>query len=171
MFKTDPKSLEELSFLFNEQDIARFRYLLECIKSDNLTTLSASELERLANGLNAIGRLKLDKKFYAFHVEDNYAEEGSDGVEVYQRQGNMLEPYIRVFGRDRVMEADEVARELIKRKVKTVYTGPIPYKGEFLGLPAQCDDEHPVLTNQLDDIDIIILRDEGIDVIVFDALI
>jgi len=82
MFKTDNASLEKLSFAFTEQDITRFRRLLELLKANDLSTISDKEYARLAAGLKRIGELKLNGKVYAFDVEDSYAsKQGGDSGE------------------------------------------------------------------------------------------
>ena len=73
MFKTDKKSLERLSFSFDERDIANFRAVLEHLKSNGLLNISQEEAQKALEGLDMIGKLKLDGKVYAFHVDDSYA--------------------------------------------------------------------------------------------------
>ena len=79
MFKTDKVSLEELSFAFDARDIANFRAVLEHLKSSKLLTLPEKEVQRVLVGLDEIGRLKLDRKVYGFHVFDSFAEEQGNG--------------------------------------------------------------------------------------------
>ena len=54
MFKTDSKSLEELSFSFTEQDINRLRSLLDLIKVKNISTLTLEDFQRVYDGLTFI---------------------------------------------------------------------------------------------------------------------
>src|SRR3989344_739334 len=140
MFKTDKESLEKLSFEFNERDIARISHLLNCLKRDDLSTISDEEIARVQKGLEQIGALKLDKKYYAFHVEDswvyNQENHAGYGVEVFLRQGDKLVDFIQdiQYGGSRDYKAEEVAEMLKRDKIETVYTGSIPHDSRFLNL-------------------------------------
>ncbi|MBI3334144.1 hypothetical protein HYZ97_01545 [Candidatus Pacearchaeota archaeon] len=175
MFKTDKHSLEKLSFIFSEKDIARFKRLFELVSREDMSTVPAEELERLFHGLNEIGRLKLDAKHYAFHVEDEYAyKQGGDagyGVEVYLRQGDALENELVLSHRDYVMKANELIPILNERKITRLYTGPIPKGTSFLGLPEECDPDDPLIRSILHESEIIDFRDAGIEVILLETLI
>jgi hypothetical protein len=175
MFKTDPKSLEALSFRFSEQDIARFRNLLDLLKSDKLSSSSEEELTRLALGLDKIGELKLNGKIYAFHIDDSYAAEGGvgydSGVELYKRQGERLEVFFQYGSRDHVYQVCDCVRKLKKNKIDTIYTGPILSQVGFLGLHEECDEKDPIITKQLEERDINEFGASGIKVICLDKLI
>ena len=148
MFKTDNASLEKLSFAFTEQDITRFRRLLELLKANDLSTISDKEYARLAAGLKRIGELKLNGKVYAFDVEDSYAsKQGGDsgeGVELYMRHGNRLEDYLVNSDRDWVLKVDQVAPILKQHSISTIYTGSILAKEGFLGITAESDPNDPI---------------------------
>ena len=74
MFKTDKKSLEKLSFRFSERDIANLRAVLGYLKSNSLFTISQEEAQKALQGLDDIGKLKLDGKIYAFHIDDSRSD-------------------------------------------------------------------------------------------------
>jgi hypothetical protein len=176
MFKTDKESLEKLSFEFNERDIALIGRLLESLKKYGISTLSDKEHKRLQSGLKKIGALKLNGKYYAFHIEDEFAYRQGDtngyGVEVHLRQGNKLVPFIQVYSREYVFKVDEVAEKLRKNKIKTVYTGEIPHSSDFLGLSHENDvDEDPLTISSLSQGEIEDFKAEGIEVIVLERLI
>lgn len=173
MFKTDKASLETLSFLFDETDIARFRRLIDLLKREDLSSLPQQELERLTLGLDEIGKLKLDGKVYAFNVYDSYAERqgNGEGVELYLRQGNKLIVFYQPSDRDRVFSAEQAARYLKKENITTIYTGNIDYIGEFLGLHATVDSDDPIERKILEASDIAEFSSEGIEVVVLDSLI
>ena len=175
MFKTDKKSLEKLSFEFDEKDIARISHLLNCLRRDDLSTLSDEEIARVQKGLEQIGALKLDKRYYAFHIEDSWAyKQGNHagyGVEVFLRQGDILVPFIQCGSRDYVYKAEEVANVLKEDKIETVYTGRIPHDSRFLNLPYNGDDEDPLTRDILEESEIGDLEEEGIKVVVLDRLI
>ena len=136
MFKTDKVSLERVSFTFTEQDISRFRRLLELLKLHDLSTISNEESARLAIGLDRIGGLKLNGNIYAFYVEDTYAsKQGGDsgeGVELYLRRGNRLEEYQVSTDRDWVLKVNQVVPKLKEDGISTIYTGHIIPKEGFL---------------------------------------
>lgn len=171
MFKTDKKSLDELAFAFSEEDIAKFRRLLELTKSQNISTLSKKEHDALVNGLNKIGKLKLNSKYYAFHVSDSYVERQTEGVEVYLRRGNLLRDYFVPGTREFVYEQDEICEMLKDKGIKRVYTGPLFREEEFLGLPGECDEEHPIIREKLHPDEVEFIREKGIEVIVLEELI
>ena len=148
MFKTDKVSLEELSFAFDARDIANFRAVLEHLKSSKLLTLPEKEVQRVLVGLDEIGRLKLDRKVYGFHVFDSFAEEQGNGygVELYIRQGDRLEYFCVPPTRDEVYSVSDIV-ELLKehsRKTKEIYTGNFPANGIFLGLHETVDRDNPI---------------------------
>ena len=126
MFKTDKKSLEGLSFSFDERDIANFRAVLEHLKSNGLLNISQEEAQKALEGLDMIGKLKLDGKVYAFHVDDSYAAYESnkgDGVELYLRQGNTLRDFYVPGNRDFVYQVEEAVKFLEEHKKSIIYTG------------------------------------------------
>lgn len=173
MFKTDKASLEKISFLFNEQDIARFRILIENLRNDNLSSLPSEELNRLAFGLEEIGKLKLNGKVYGFEVYDSFAErEGKgEGVELYLRQGDFLQDFFIPNSRDFVYSTEQTVQFLKKKSISKIYTGNIPYKSDFLGVTAKCDPDDPIIRGILKEADIQEFSLEGIEVVVLDHLI
>ena len=174
MFKTDKKSLEELSFSFDERDIANLRAILEHLKSNGLLTISQEEVQRALQGLDAIGKLKLEGKVYAFHVDDSYAAFQSDngeGVELYLRLGDELRDFYVPACRDFVYSEDDAIRILKENKIPTVYTGEIPHNSEFLGLPYECDEDDSVRRMVLRDYEIEAFESENIQVMRLDHLI
>ncbi len=175
MFKTDKASLEKLSFEFDERDIANLSRLINCLKRDDLSTISDEEIARVQKGLEQIGALKLDKRYYAFHVEDSYAynqgPEAGYGVEVFLRQGDKLVAYLQKGDRDYVFKAEKIAETLKEDKIETVYTGRISHELGFLNLPYECDDEDPLTRDILEENEIEELEEEGIKVVVLDRLI
>ncbi len=174
MFKTDKESLEELSFHFNERDIANLMSILEYLKSNDGLTISSEEFQRLTDGLKTIGRLKLDGNVYGFHVYDNYAEDQSgdcEGVELYLRQGDKLRDFHVPCSRDFVYTAKETTKYLKEREISTIYTGNIPIESGFLGLNRECDEEDPIIREKLDEAKIEEFESEGIKVVTLDNLI
>jgi hypothetical protein len=174
MFKTDSKSLEELSFSLSERDLANFKSILESLKKYNLLTINPEEIQRAISGLEAIGELKLDGKIYAFHVEDSFAARqsgGGEGVELYLRQGNKLEEFFIPGSRDYVFQVDEAAKYMQEKNKYVIYTGDIPFDKEFLGLHYECDDEDPIRRACLKDYEIHQFLEEKIVVIKLDSLI
>jgi|GEM_PF-2520026 len=176
MFKTDKKSLEELSFVFDERDIANLRAVLEYLKSNDLLTISPEEVQKALKGLDAIGKLKLDGKIYAFHVDDSFAAYqsgigGEEGVELYLRQGDRLEDFYIPGTRDCVYSEDDAIEWLKKHKIHTVYTGDIPHDSDFLGLPYECDEDDPVRRTVLEGYEIEAFESENIKVIRLDYLL
>jgi len=174
MFKTDKESLETLSFRFNKRDIANLKAILEHLKSDNLLTIPQNEVQRALDGLDAIGKLKLDGKVYAFHIEDDFAVERSGdgcGIELYLRQGDRLNEFYVFPSRDDVYPVCGAINFLKKRKILHVYTGQIQYNASFLGLHRECDEEDPVTRDILEDEEIEEFESNGIKVTVLDSLI
>lgn len=174
MFKTDPKSLEELSFKFKEQDIANLQYILEHLHAKKLSTLSDEIIQEAIDGLKVIGKLKLEGKIYAFHVDDSFAERQSgrgEGVELFLRQGNKLEDFFSPSSRDGVYQVEDAARYMKENDRHVVYTGPLNFGQTFLGLPHECDEEDPLRRSCLRDYEINQFLEEKIDVIKLDSLI
>jgi hypothetical protein len=174
MFKTDKESLERLSFRFDERDIANLKAILEDLKSDNLLTIPQNEVQRALDGLDAIGKLKLNGKIYAFHVEDDFAAERSGdgcGIELYLRQGDKLNEFYVFPSRDDVYQVFDAINFLKSQKILRIYTGQIPYDAGFLGLPRECDEEDPVTRDILEDEEIEDFKSNGIQVVVLDSLI
>lgn len=92
MFKTDQETLEALSFEFGVEDIANLRATLTYLESKDLLTVAPGVVRDALKALDAIGKLKLDGKVYAFHVDDSYAVRQTgegEGVELHLRQGNI----------------------------------------------------------------------------------
>lgn len=174
MFKTDQKSLEELSFKFKDRDIANLQSILEHLKVEKLSTLSEEMIEEAIQGLKAIGKLKLEGKIYAFHVEDSFAARQSgrgEGVELFLRQGNKLEDFFSPSSRDGVYRVEDAAIYMKEKGKHTVYTGPLHSGETFLGLPYECDEEDPLTRTCLNDYEIEQFQAEEIEVIKFDSLI
>lgn len=175
MFKTDKESLEGLSFNFSVKEIANLKALLEHLKSNDLLTISPEEVQRALQGLDAIGKLKLEGRVYVFHVYDSCAAFQSDegeGVELYLRQGDELRELYVPGNRDFVYQIEGAVEILNKRKIPTIYTGEIfPHGSEFLGLPYVQDDEHPVIRDVLEDYEVEEFEDGGIQVVQLDSLI
>lgn len=174
MFKTDSKTLEELSFSFGERDIANLKSILEYLRSNSLLTISQEEAQNVLRGLDVIGKLKLDGRIYAFHVDDSYADRQSnngEGVELHLRQGDKLREFFVPSCRDYVYSEDDVIGVLKERKILVVYTGEIPYSSEFLGLPCECDVDDPLKRMSLKDYEIAAFESENIQVVKLDSLI
>jgi hypothetical protein len=174
MFKTDKKTLEELSFIFGERDIANLSSILKHLRSNGLLTISQEEVQKDLHGLDVIGRLKLDGKICAFHVDDSYADFQSgngEGVELYLRQGDKLRDFHIPGSRDFVYSENDAIKVLKERKISTIYTGKIPYNSEFLGLPYECDEDDPVRRMLLRDYEIQSFESENIQVVRLDHLI
>ena len=176
MFKTDKKSLEEISFIFDESDISRFKRLLDIIKGKSLNTLGDDEIERLSKGLLEIGRLKLEGKVYGFHVDDSYAaKQGGDageGVELSLRQGDKLKEYVSCSDRDYVLKVDDILKKIRDDKlgITRIYTGHIPTEG-FLGIPQESDSDDPLIRGKLQPYEISDFQEAGIEVVVLESLI
>lgn len=175
MFKTNKESLDKLSFIFNEADIAQFARLFELIERERLSTLSPEEQQRLRKGLCDIGRLKLNGKIYVFHVEDAYAHtqnrNTSSGVELYLRQGDKLEKYLVPFSRVRVFSLEKAIESLNRDNIRTVYTGPFRKGDSFLGLNQTEDDMHPIERTELKGYEVEELEQNNIKIVYLDSLI
>ena len=175
MSKTDKKSLEKLSFEFDEGDISRFSKLFEILKQEDLSSLPPRELKREQDGLAEIGRLKLEGKIYAFHVEDDYAyKQGADagwGVELYRRQGDLLKGFIKSSDKDSVTKIARTVPRLKEKGINVIYTGDIPYGGDFLGIRGEVDPDDPLVRTMLEEDDIIEYNQNGIRVVALDKLI
>jgi len=173
MFKTDPKSLQELSFALNEVDISRLRCLLDLINKKDMLTLTQEDFQRVNAGLASIERLKLNGKVYAFEVEDTYAARqggnSGEGVELYLRRGDMLDEFAVSSDRDWVLKVDEVIPRLNEARIETIYTGPII--NEFLGLPQKSDPKDPMYRMELRDYSKAQFESEGIKVVSLDSLV
>jgi len=173
MFKTDKESLEKLSFSFDEKAIANLRAVLEYLNTNDLLTISKEEAQEALKGVDAIGKLKLDGKIYAFHVEDSYADYQSgcgEGVELYLRQGDKLDCFYVPSSRDLVYSVDRAAKFLKEHKKSTIYTGVIPLESGFLGLPHECDEDDPIIRDVLKDYEINEFESKGIEVVMLDSL-
>lgn len=170
MFKTDQKSLEKISFL-DERSLANLREVLGSLHDQNLLTLSEEETKRVLHGLDAIGQLKLNGQIYAFHVYDSFAEGAEEGVELYLRQGNLLEARLQSGDRSYVPHVEKAVEFLKRKKVNKIYTGPIPIDEPFLGLPYSVDEKDPITRTILEDYETEEFQSAGIDVITLDRLI
>lgn len=174
MFKLEQSILEELSFTLDERDIANFKKTLEYMNSKNLLTISQDEVINALRGLDVLGKLKLEGKIYAFHVEDTYADLQSgkgDGIELYLRQGNVLKDFYVPGLRDFVYSEDDIITKLHETNISLIYTGPIPYNSEFLGIPYESDNEDSLIRDVLRDYEIDVLKSENIQVVKLDSLI
>ena len=172
MFKTDKKSLEKLSYEWDEEYIARLRSTLDYLNNKDLATFSNDEYIRLTNGLDEIAKMKLDGKVYAFCCRDYWG--GKDvvpyrGVELYLRQGDSLRDFLVIDYRPQVISVEQASDFLRKNDKNKIYTGHID--GEFLGLPSDCDDEDPFSWRVLEDYQIKDFEDNGIEVVKLDSLI
>jgi hypothetical protein len=174
MFKTDKESLEDLSFKFNERDLANLKAILEYLQKRGLSTLSPEEVQRTLSGIDAIGRLKLEGKIYAFHVYDSYAQrqsESCEGVELYLRQGNTLNEFYVPNSRDFVYSTSDAIDFLHSKKIRTIYTGSIPKGSDFLGVSQECDDEDPMTRRALGGGEVYLFNSHDINVVTLDSLI
>lgn len=175
MFKTDERSLEELSFDFDEAEIARIKKLLEVLKRKDLTTLSEEEIKRLERGLDRIGELKLEGKVYGWSVEDTYAAvqggNAGEGVELYLRQGNRMEEYAVSSNRDWALKPHQVIPKLKKNRITAIYTGAILNGKRFLGIPQKSDPDDPLYRSRLNEWHIGEFEKAGIKVVVLESLI
>jgi hypothetical protein len=159
MFKKDQKTLEELSFYFNENELSNFKKTIKHLKSKELLTLPTEEIQQVLKSLDKIAELKLDKKVYAFST--SYYENG-DFVydsELYIRQGNTLKEFFTLsednghycddedddlehFEFDYLedepfflLNYEKMFEKLKENNITKVYTGSIPRDKVFLGLP------------------------------------
>ena len=175
MFKTNKKTLEELSFHFSEEDVANFMKILKYLKGRNCLTISDKEVQRAISGLEKIGKLKIDGKIYAFHVFDNYAANeacnGGDGVELYLRHGNSLMDFFVPGSRDFTYSAHDAVNYLRRQKKSAVYTGPFPTGSSFLGHQQEYDEHDPITYHMLENHEIQEFESGGIRVIRLDHLI
>jgi hypothetical protein len=164
MFKLDSKTLEELSHDYSVQDIATLHKLFTHLKSTELYDIPREKLEQALTGLAEITKLKSEGKVYAFSVYDSYAARQGygEGIELYLRQGNTLREYFVPSDRDRVYDIDQVSNFLAKKHVTQIYTGPLPFKGDFLGLHRECDPDDPITRAKLSQHDITYLREKNI---------
>lgn len=173
MFKTDKKSLEQLSFSFNERDIANFKAILMRLKKEKLLTIPSEQVDTAIEGLDKIGELKLNEQVYAFLVYDTIADRescmGGEGVELYLRHGNSLNEFYVPHCRDFVYDVGECVDFLKENKKNKIYTGQIDK--EFLGISQECDEEDPITKHILTDYQIEGFNAEGIEVVVLDRLI
>lgn len=168
MFKTDKKSLEKLSFLLDEKEFANFKNIVSKISDQKLLSVGDSEIKRVIDGLDYIGKLKMEGRVYAFHMSDFYGM-GAEGVELYLRQGNRLEDYFVQDCRGDHMYPENSIRFLKEMGQSKVYTGPI--FGEFLGLHHFIDEEDPYVHSILEEHDIYEFESRGIEVVMLDSLI
>ncbi len=173
MFKTDRETLETLAFEFDERDIANLKSTLEKLEVLNALTISPEERNKLIEGLNFMGRQKMNQRYYVFHVCDNYTATQNncfEGVETYFRQGNKLQELYVPRDRDLVYSIQEAVRFLKGQGIARAYTGKIPREG-FLGLKRESDKEHPKIMESLQEEEIEKYASEGIEVIKLDSLI
>ena len=174
MFKTEKESLERLSFDFNERDLANFRAILTNLRSNNLLTIDSEKIEEALQGLDTIGKLKLDGRIYAFHVDDSYAREQGDwgsGVELFLRQGDRLGYFLVPGDRHSVYTVDDAIKRLKEDPISKIYTGEIPKDSEFLGIPYECDPDDPLIRTVLEPYEIAEFKSKGIEVVRLDSLI
>lgn len=174
MFKTDKKSLERLSFGFDERDIANFKAILAQLKSENLLTISQEEVQRALTGLDSIGKLKLNGKVYAFHVIDDYVSQQTnncEGVELYLRQGDRLEDFYVPTTRDELFKVNDAINFLKNHKISSICTGQIPQDSDFLGLPYLSGEMDLIIRNSLENEEIKQFESNEIKVTVLDSLI
>ena len=174
MFKTDKNSLSELSFQVSEEGITHLKPFFEYLRSHELSTLAPGDIETALQGLDAIATLKMQGRVYAFHVDDAYAAEQSgsgEGVELYLRQGDLLQEFFVPLSRDFVYQADRAAAFLKKQDISAIYTGQIPAGEDFLGLPERCDEDDPVLVTMLKQHEVETFDAQGIKVVMLEYLV
>ena len=176
MFKSDKSVLDELSFNFSETEIATLAKTLNYLKTSEYSTLSDEEILGDLEILTQITQLKLDQKYYAFHVDDSWSLEQSgygSGVSLYLRQGDRLQNALTHFCLStRVPQESDICSYLSKNNISNVYTGNISFRQDFLGIPkmensdGECI-EHSIL--QDDEIDY--FTSKGIEIILLDSLL
>jgi len=172
MFKTDKDSLEKISFMLDERDLANYRSILEKFRTSKLLNVSEDEYNSVVDGLNEIANLKLNGKIYGFHVDDTWVRRGGnygEGVELYLRQGNILGPFFTTGSRDSLYSSESAVHFLKENHKSTIYTGNI--QSEFLGLPLVCDEDDPVSHTILDGEDIEVFESSGIKVVRLEYLL
>jgi len=146
MFKTDKKSLEKISFILDEENIAKLKGILRELKINDLLTIPDEEFRRTIRGLEKITKLKLEEKVYGFHLTDSWAYQQSkmgEGVVLYLRRGDLLQSFYGT-SLDYVPRVGEEMINFLKRKGQTViYTGTISQirNSKFLGLKDYTDED------------------------------
>ncbi len=65
MFNDNKEAREALSFLLNEEEIARYATVMKHIKGTNSTTLSDEQIDQGLAVLAKVTQLKLGASFYA----------------------------------------------------------------------------------------------------------
>ncbi len=168
MLKNDKKSLEEMASNFSEQEISKLRSLIVKLSNRGFLSVSNKETNEDLNTLNIIGKLKMNSKIYAFHVDDEYTL-SKDGVELWIRHGDSLNEYFRFDNRTSIYQVNDAVQFLKKEKVNKIYTGEI--YNEFLGLPVSIDEDDPIINSILKDYEIDEFTREGIEVVKLDSLI
>ncbi|MFA6089129.1 MAG: hypothetical protein WC755_04660 [Candidatus Woesearchaeota archaeon] len=162
MFKTDKKSIEQLSFGLNENNLATIKSFFDYVKSEKLCT-SNKEIDNALKILNESAKLRLDGKIYGFHVyEEGVFNESEEGVALYLRHGNSLKDYFVDRCMGSCYTAEEAANFLKEQKKSVIYTGRIPYV--FLGITSDIND------SALHDFEIEEFESQGIKVITLDSL-
>jgi hypothetical protein len=175
MFKTDEKSLEKMSFDLDTRDISNLRMILEYFRGQEFLTISEKDVTEALSGLSKIGKLKLEGRLYAFHVDDSWAQNESgegNGVEVYLRQGDILRDFY-VACQDYVYSAGDAAHRLNEAHKPIVYTGDIPEKSDFLGIEQKSEDGDGdiIVRTSLEDGEVRAFEGRDIKVIRLDSLI
>jgi hypothetical protein len=174
MIKNDRESLERLAFDIDERDIANFKAILSHLRSKDMLTITDRQVDKALNAIDAIGKLRLSGRIYAFHVYDSYADgQGgpAEGVELYKRYGDTLKDYYVPGSRDFCYQIEEASAMLRKKDIRQIYTGEIRDGRPFLGLKSTYDSEDPVTLSILQDYEIIIFKKQGIKVVSLDELI
>ena len=136
-------------------------------------TIPTEEVRKAIDAIDKIGKLKLDSRLYAFHLEDSwhYEQEGvGDGYELFLRHGNTLKNYIRQYQ----LPKEKLIINLKKEKFNKIYTGNIFIETGFLGINYESIDEndgHSMKYTILEDKEIEQFEKNGIKVITLDSLI
>lgn len=169
MFNHKPKTLEALAHRYSVEEIATFAAFVSHIQEQKYTTLTPEQLCAAQEGFSRISELQTDRKHYAFHVDDSYAERNDEGVVLYLRLGNTLKPKVEYWSRDEVTQVKDVLKYTSQQNISTIFTGPISENG-FLGLEQMFDEAHPITYRPLTEYEISQFADNGIHVEVLSQL-
>jgi len=172
MIDPSKEARDRASFQFSKEEISTFASFLIKLRNHNYL-MSDEEFRQDLKTLSEISRVRLERKIYAFHVEDTMAEhlpdidtdqEYATGIELYILQGNLLKQFYVYENREHVYSAEDCAKYLKSQEITTVYTGAI--EKEFFGLRYHQKGDFPVFRSPLDNDDEIVFDEEaGIEVI------
>lgn len=177
MLKYNKKTLDELAYFLNESDIANFAKILKYLKLTGNSTLPDNEILTDLSILEEITRLKQEKKYYAFHIEDSWADEQTgqgEGISLYVRIGNKLKEAYSHCLSDRVPQENEILNYLYNQKISTIYTGDISVSNGFLGVIHESIDEndgHSIIHAKLKNDEISYFASNRIKITVLDYLL